>query len=61
MDFLWLFASKLLIARGGTRSMGRSNRDENGPGRSAWAGRPRAILARFGPVFRVRAPHVIVD
>jgi hypothetical protein len=44
-----------------TRSKGKLNRAKNGPGQLAWAGRPRAFLARFGPIFCVRAPHVIDD
>jgi hypothetical protein len=56
-----IFAARLLIPRSNPSPKGGSNSHENGLGRSAWAGRPKDFLARFGPIFRGRASLAIVS
>jgi hypothetical protein len=56
-----IFAPRLLITRSNPSPKQSPNHHKNGLSRSAWAGRPRVFLARFGPIFRGRASLAIVS
>jgi hypothetical protein len=58
---MWRPTKAEAIYRQTPRSKRVANRARNKPGQPAWAGRPRPVLARFGPISLPDASRTIVD